>query len=129
MIDINGNGKADRLEFISNGYRRLEVVEPIIHEGVDEYFRPIGMQHLRNLALKNGQRYHTELSNWRAHYETQSRNLDGGLGGFQHHHTSKSLKDIAIGLCPEYLYTEGPSVAIDLKRSEFIVYDPHKAKA
>lgn len=127
VIDINGNGLADRLEFRSGEYQNLDVVEPMIHAGTDAFSRPVGMQHLRDLSQKSGKRFHTDLSNWSTHLGTVIRDSEGHCGS--RWHDWKDLTQVAQSICPDYEFTSGPSVAIDLKRSEFIIYDPKKAKA
>ena len=125
VIDINGNGSIDSMDFKSNGSRRREVFEPVIHSGTDASGRQCGLHVLASIAEETGQRYfdQEQLSHWSTYKETISFGEGGGSGTSMH--DWKSLNEVAVGVLPEYQYRP-VSVAIDLKRREFVVYDPSK---
>jgi hypothetical protein len=124
VIDINGNGQVDGMDFKSNGCRRREVLEPVIHSGTDANGRQCGLHVLASIAQETGQRYfdQEQLSNWSTYKETISFG-DGGSGASLH--DWKNLNEVGVGVVPEYNYRP-VNVAIDLKRREFVVYDPSK---
>lgn len=127
VIDINGNGQVDGMDFKSNGCRRREVFEPVIHSGTDASGRQCGLHVLRSIAAETGQRYfgQEELSNWSTYKETISFGKGGSNGSSLH--DWKKLNQVAVDVLPEYQYRP-VSVAIDLKRNEFVVYDPSKPR-